>query len=494
MIPLPTVYHGPVINPRSLTAYDALPNCLLAVSPAGDIAWLVDDVQGPMVQEVLRQKGCVHAEVITLKVGEFLIPGFVDTHTHAPQLPNLGIGGQYELLDWLEKCTFPMERKFADVAFAERTYRSVVRRAIDCGTTTCCYYGTLHLEATKKLADILNEKGQRAFVGKCNMDRNCPASYVEPSAAQSLADTHALIAHIRAHPAPPNILSSAARDPAPLVQPILTPRFAISCTPDLLAALGTLAARDPALRIQTHISENRKEVAFTKELFPASASYAGVYDDFGLLRGNTILAHGVHLEEAELALIRARGAGISHCPTSNFNLSSGVAPVGKYLDRGIKVGLGTDVSGGFSPSILTVIQHASIAAKVTSFAPSPSPSADRLESEPGQAGFAGKQLPIATLFYLATMGGAQVCCMDDRIGSFAVGKAFDALLVNVGESAGNPALWCGLDEAGEGEGANSNSKEVLDGMLERFLFCGDDRNIERVFVQGRFIGGKGFMQ
>jgi len=160
MIPVATVYHGAVINPRTLTSYDAFPNCLLAVSPAGEIEWIVEDVADSMVQEIMSQKGCLDAEVISLKLGEFIIPGFIDTHTHAPQVPNLGIGGQYQLLDWLENCTFPMESKFADVDYARRTYRSVVRRIIDCGTTTCCYYGTLHLDATKILADIVHEYGE----------------------------------------------------------------------------------------------------------------------------------------------------------------------------------------------------------------------------------------------------------------------------------------------------------------------------------------------
>lgn len=169
------------------------------------------------------------------------------------------------------------------------------------------------------------------------MNRNCPDSYVESSSSKSLDETRALIAHIRSYQAPRNTLSSASRDPEPLVQPILTPRFAISCTADLMTSLGQLAASDPSLRIQTHISENPREVAFTKELYPESATYAAVYNDHGLLRENTILAHAVHLEEAEMELIKQKKSGISHCPTSNFHLSSGVAPIGQYLDRGIKV-------------------------------------------------------------------------------------------------------------------------------------------------------------
>ena len=165
------------------------------------------------------------------------------------------------------------------------------------------------------------------------MDRHAPEDYVEPSAEASIAATKSFIAHVHALVTPSNDAKS------PLVCPILTPRFAISCTPPLLTALGALAAEDPDLHIQTHISENPAEIAFTKELFPACKTYAGVYDAHGLLRSNTILAHAVHLEEEEIQLIAHRGAGVSHCPTSNFNLSSGVAPVGKLLDRGIKVSL-----------------------------------------------------------------------------------------------------------------------------------------------------------
>jgi len=160
------------------------------------------------------------------------------------------------------------------------------------------------------------------------MNRECPPDYIEPSAESSVRDTRALISHIKSLP---------PHGHEHLVQPVITPRFAISCTDDLLSSLGTLAASDPNLRIQTHISENLGEIDFTKKLFPKAPSYAGVYDMFGLLRDNTILAHAVHLGEDEIQLIKTKNAGISHCPTSNFNLNSGVAPVGLYLDKGIKV-------------------------------------------------------------------------------------------------------------------------------------------------------------
>ncbi|KAG6905909.1 catalase A [Tephrocybe rancida] len=419
MSPSGSIFYGAIINPKTLTRYDPLPNCLLSVGASGNIDWIEEDVEAHALQDTLAQKGCVDVDVVVLQAGEFLIPGFIDTHT----------------------------------------------------TTTCCYYGTLHLEATKLLADIVHANGQRAFIGKCNMDRECPEYYVEPSVEASIRDTKDFITHVRSLSCPGD-----AHHTSHLVQPILTPRFAISCTPELLTSIGELASADPSLHIQTHISENPSEVDFVKELFPNSPNYAGVYDSFGLLRSNTILAHAVWLEDAEVKLIAERRAGISHCPTSNFNLSSGVARIGAYLDQGIKVGLGTDVSGGFSPSILNCVQNASIASKVIAI------QARKLNPDPTK--FENRQLPVATLLYLATMGGAEVCDIDKKVGSFEAGKSFDALLVNTRTSAGAPGLWFPEDDAA------GTDKDALKGLLERFLFSGDDRNISRVYVQGRFIGGK----
>jgi guanine deaminase len=296
------------------------------------------------------------------------------------------------------------------------------------------------------------------------MDRNSPESYCETSPQVSLDNTKTLITYIR------NL-------PSTLVYPIITPRFAISCSDGLLTSLGKLASSEKTIAIQTHISENKSEIQFTKELFPNCTSYADVYDHFGLLRDNTVLAHAVHLDDSEKALIKERNAGISHCPTSNFNLSSGVAPIGEYLDMGIKVGLGTDVSGGFSTSILQAVQLASVAAKVKAM--------QSTGVANSNTGFANRALSISTLLYLATLGGAEVCCLTDRIGSFHAGKEFDALLVDIRDRpvGGNPGLW------GETLLDTVGPKEKLETSLERFLFTGDDRNIRQVFVKGVRVAG-----
>jgi guanine deaminase len=317
------------------------------------------------------------------------------------------------------------------------------------------------------------------------MDRNGSPVYVDESCHGSLEDTKALITYIQSlEPLP---TSSA------LVHPIITPRFAISCTDQMLSLLGKLAAANPKMAIQTHISENATEIAYTKELFPNAKNYTDVYDMYGLVREGTILGHACHLDEDEVQVVKERNAGIAHCPTSNFNIRSGMAKVGKYLDRGIKVclyhfqrlgltphskvGLGTDCSGGYAPSILRTIQDACITSKILSLTPASKPLAEPC--------LEGKHLPIATLLYLGTLGGADVCCIADKVGNFEVGKEFDAIVASVpgptngtyqSKHGGNPAVWYG-------------EEDDLETLVERFLFGGDDRNIKEVYVCGRKIGG-----
>lgn len=471
-----TVYYGPVINPYSLTYFDALPNCVVVVDGKGNIAHLIEklDVTSLELQKVLlTQIGLLDGTftLVILEPGEFIMPGFVDTHIHACQFPNLGLGSECELLDWLKYYTFPTEKKFADKDYAARVYPGVVERVIASGTTTSCYYGTLHSDATMLLADIVRSKGQRAFVGKCNMDRapQCPPDYIEPSAQVSLETTKRLVEHIQ------NLPQSPAGEP--LVHPVITPRFAMSCTEELLINLGNYAKTNPHIAIQTHISENQQEVKDTLKLFPDCKTYAGVYDKYKLLRHNTILGHGVYLTDEEMKLIAEKGAGVAHCPASNFYLGSGMARVRKLLEHGIKVGLGTDVSGGNDPSILYTIQMASTTSKMVAILPNEG----------------GKKFDTAMLLYLATLGGAEVCCLQDRIGSFKEGKAFDALLVSVRDDSGNPAIW-GYNPGRDliGDDTLKSAEKMLKEWLERFFFCGDHKNIRQVIVQGAVIGGQEF--
>jgi len=283
---------------------------------------------------------------------KFLIPGFVDTHIHAPQYPNAGTGIDLTLLDWLNKYTFPTEKKYQDLKFASEIYNKVVQRTLQNGTTTACYYASLHLEATKLLVDIVSQKGQRALIGKVCMDRNSPVDYVE-STQDNLNNTEKLIIHCQSK----NVN---------LITPIITPRFVPTCTDELMKGLSELAKKYN-VPIQSHISENKGEVEWVKELYPNLKNYAQVYDQHGLLNNKTIMAHGIFLTDEELVLFRERKSGLCHCPISNYSLHSGILDVIRALNAGVKVGLGTDISGGYSPSILQNIRAAIIASSTLQF-------------------------------------------------------------------------------------------------------------------------------
>ena len=370
----------------------------------------------------------------------FISPGFVDTHNHGPQYAFAGTGADLPLLEWLEKYTFPTEAKFTDVGFARRQYARAVRTSLRCGTTTCCYFATIHEEATKVLVDVCYEYGQRAYVGKVCMDRNSPDYYCEKSAQESLDSTVRVVDYcqMRGKSANPSrhLWCDASEKKIPtdfLVQPIVTPRFAPSCSTALMGMLGDLA-KERSLPVQTHISENTAEVAWMKELHPTANGYAHVYDEFRLLTAKTVLAHGVYLTDAELELLSERKSSVSHCANSNFNLRSGVCNVRRLLAANVNVCLGTDVAGGYSCSMFDAMRKAVIASTVCHF-----------ENR--------KQAPFSHLdaFYLATRAGhialgRDGTCADGNVrGTLAPGDVFDALVLDAWVGNG------GLVHVAEGE-------------------------------------------
>jgi guanine deaminase len=248
------------------------------------------------------------------------------------------------------------------------------------------------------------------------MNELSPDFYRDETAEQSVANTQASIDYIRSF------------DPSfSLISPIITPRFAPSCSSDLLTQLGNLA-KSANLPIQTHMSENLAECALVAELFPGQSSYAEVYDSHGLLTPRTILAHCVHISAPEIALCAERGAGIAHCPISNTGLTSGEAKVRWILEGGVKVGLGTDCSGGYSPSILESARQASNVSR-------------HVCMKETIATKETPQLALAEIIFLGTMGGAQVCGLEGRVGNFVVGKEWDALLIEPGAVGGNVDIF-----------------------------------------------------
>lgn len=434
--------YGTIIHCLNITELQLQENTLLVVDKSGRISSIDSPVSREEAPSVLRSRGHVGTEIKYLSPSQFLIPGFVDTHNHAPQWTQRGVGRGIPLLEWLEKVTFAHEARFDDPRYARQTYESCVRGFMRQGVTTACYYGSRNLEATVTLSQVCEEMRQRALVGKCNMNRHAPKWYRDNDVESSLRETREFI-------------DSVSRRDASLVTPVLTPRFAISCDEDLLRGLGEIAIQNPHLPIQTHFNEAADEMEFTRSLFPKLRNETELYKAFGLLNSRSILAHCIFLQDEEISLISDLRCGVAHCPISNTCMSTFmIAPIRRYLRHGIKVGLGTDSGGGYSSSMLEVMRQAFLVSN-----------AQQTKTEGGDPA-----LSLAECFFLATLGGAQVCNLDGLVGNFIVGKEMDALVID-----------CAVPD---GVMAPVEEDDGIQTMLEKFLMTGDDRNIVQVFVRG----------
>lgn len=357
-------------------------------------------------------------------------------------------------MDWLKTYTFPTEASMEDLTKAKQVYARCIQRTLSHGTTTAAYYATVHVSATNILAETCFAKGQRAFIGRICMDSHLnPTFYRDISAESCLADTRATIAHISSLD-PKNLL----------VSPIITPRFAPSCTSQAMHYLGALQ-RETGLPVQTHISENKSEIDLVRQLFPQCTNYADVYDQHGLLCSKTILAHAVHLTEEEADLIKARQGKISHCPVSNSALGSGKARIKWLLRKGIDVGLGSDISGGYSPSILEAARQSILISRLVAM-----------------DGDEEAKLSVEEVLYLATRGGAKALGLEEKVGAFQVGMMWDAQLI------GLTLVWNDVDMLTEEGGiVDIFPWQEDEERIAKWLFSGDDRNTLAVWVRGRLV-------
>jgi len=364
-----------------------------------------------------------------LPPGSYVLPGLIDLHIHAPQWPQLGKALDVPLEVWLNDYTFPLEARYADLDYAHRVYDDLVTATIGNGTTTAVYYGTVHLEATQLLADLCLAKGQRAVIGKVAMDHpdNCPGYYRDTNAAEGLESTRSFVDYVSTHPA----------NKGGLVRPAITPRFIPSCTDDLLFGLGDIAEAT-GCRVQTHCSESDWAHRYGIERFGQSDTRT--YADFGLLRRATILAHANFISEADMAMIAAAGAAVAHCPLSNAFFANAVFPTRTAFAAGVHVGLGTDVSGGPSPSILDAAGNAVLVSRMLEDGVDPStPAVNR--------GVAGSRIDFAEAFWMATTGGG--IALDLPIGLFEPGYRFDAVAVDGRSPNSDLTIWPELDGAAD---------------------------------------------
>lgn len=327
--------------------------------------------------------------------GSLVIPALYDLHLHAPQYAYCGLWMDEELLGWLEKHTFPIESRYKDPGFSDRAYGSLVDDITRSGTARFSMFGTIYADSTLALMAALERAGLSGYVGKVNMDRNSPDYYREET-WESLAETERFL----------DAASSFGH-----VMPIITPRFTPSCSESLLEGLGRLA-KERKVPVQSHLDENLSEIDWVRELCPWSRHYAETYERYGLF-GDTpaIMAHCIYLDDEELGLMREKGVYVAHAPSSNANVSSGIAPVRKFLEMGISTGLSSDVAGGSSLSMFRAVTDAVQASKLRWRCVDSSLSA----------------LSFSDAFFLATKGGGS---FFGNAGSFEKGYEADVLVID----------------------------------------------------------------
>ena len=423
-----TIYKAHILFTKEQTRFEVVENGYVAVEDG-----LVAGVAGSLAE---LKTECSTFNVDEVEVVDFgdklLIPAMNDMHVHAPQVHNQGVAMDLELLPWLQNYTFPEESKYADADYAERMYRRFLHTQWLFGTMRSVVFGTVHTESTRILMKLYQEAGMGALVGKVAMNRNCPDALCEDVDA-AVKGNEQLIAEFN--------------QPDALVRPIITPRFVPSCTPELLKACGELAAKYQ-LPVQSHLSENMSEIAWVAELEPESKSYGDAYNRYGLFgQTPTIMAHCVWTKGEELELMKRNGVMVAHCPTSNFNLSSGMAPIRTLLDESVPIGLGSDISGGHDLNMFRILVYAIQVSKM------------HYQSDHNKA-----FLTLPEVFWIATKSAGS---FFGKVGSFEPGYDFDALVID--DSVLYPDEYSLLHR------------------LERFIYVGDDRQITHRFCRGQEI-------
>ncbi len=369
--------------------------------------------------------------------GKLIIPGLIDLHVHAPQYTFRGLGMDYELIDWLNVNTFPEESRYKDVDYASKAYDIFVDDLLHSFTTRASIFATVHKESTLLLMDKLEHVGLVTMVGKLNMDRNCP-DYIREETEESYRETLAWV-------------EEAEKRNYKNTKPILTPRFLPSCTDELLDRIKEIQAKYH-LPVQSHLSENLSEIEWVRKLCPKAKTYGEAYAMHGLFGGNdcpTLMAHCVYSSDEELKMIKENGVYIVHCPESNVNVRSGIAPIRKYLDEGYNMGLGSDVAGGTSLNMFKAIEETVKASKMRW----------RIMDQEH------KWLNEAEGFYLATKKGGS---FFGKVGSFEKGYEFDAVVID------------------DSRIRHPNELSTEDRMITAIYFC-DERDVVAKYVKGNKI-------
>lgn len=362
---------------------------------------------------------------------QLIIPGFIDTHIHFPQTEMVGAYGE-QLLEWLNTYTFPTEIQFKDADYSAKIAQFFIQELLKNGTTTALVFCTVHPESVNALFEAATAQNMRLIAGKVLMDRHAPEALMD-TADTAYSESKALIE--KWHGNGRNLYA-------------ITPRFAPTSTSEQLEKAGQLKAEYPDVYVHTHLSENKNEVAWVKELFPERQGYLDVYDHYGLTGSKSVFAHCVHLEEDEWQCMHKTDSAIAFCPTSNLFLGSGLFPLKKAWQASVKVGLGTDIGAGTSFNQLQTLNEAYKVQQLQ-----------------------GDKLSAFESLYHATIGGAKALSLDDKLGNFNVGKEADFVVLDLNATA--------LQQLRQ-----SKTKNIEDAFFA-LMTMGDDRNIAATYIYGQ---------
>ncbi|MBO6152285.1 MAG: guanine deaminase [Acinetobacter sp.] len=364
---------------------------------------------------------------------QLIVPGFIDTHIHFPQTEMVGAYGE-QLLEWLNTYTFPTEMQFQDKNYADQIAKFFVNELLKNGTTTALVFCTVHPQSVDALFEAAEQHKMRLIAGKVMMDRHAPEQLTD-TAESAYNDSKALIE--KWHGKGRNLYA-------------ITPRFAPTSTPEQLERAGQLKTEYPDVYVHTHLSENKNEIAWVKNLFPEQKSYLDVYHHYGLTGERSVFAHCVHLEDAEWQCMHDTDSAIAFCPTSNLFLGSGLFPLKKTWEQQVKVGLGTDIGAGTAFCQLKTLNEAYKVQQLQ-----------------------GDKLSAFESLYHATIGGAKALHLDDKLGNFNIGKEADFVVLNLKATA-LQAL------------RQQRARNIEDALFALFTM-GDDRNIQATYIFGQKV-------
>ena len=411
-------------DPRTGSGYEYLPDGVLLVAD-GHVRAL--ESAGSMADKGFDLDQCDHFP------DHLLMPGLVDTHIHYPQTDVIASYGE-QLIDWLNHYTFPAEMRFSCAEHASHAADDFLNLLLESGTTTAMVYTTIFAASVDAFFEAAHRRNLRMIAGRMLMDRNAPP-WLMDSVVEGERESRELI-------------EKWHRNERLLYA--VSPRFAPTSSPEQLAMAGRLYSDYDELYLQTHLSENRAEIDWVESLFPEARDYLDVYDRHGLLGPGSVFGHGIHLSERELGRLADTDSRVAFCPTSNLFLGSGLFNLGAVEAAGIDVGLGTDVGGGTSFSLIKTLSEAYKVLQLQ-----------------------GQSLHPLKAFYRVTLGNARALRLEERIGSLEVGKEADFVLLD-------PTASCIQEQ-------RQQAAVTLEEMLFALQMLGDERNVARTYVMGEIV-------